>query len=270
MVPLAGWRNEGASSPACERLRLLAPRPSLPGAPTALRRFANYLLLLVLKAAAHLFYRFRVTWIGLPEGAAPWDEYRVVALLNHTSLFEWLFVGAVPPRFLWRIASHALVPAADETMERPLVGRFIKLLAANVVPITRKADHTWQAVLDGVDSHAMVIILPEGRMKREDGLDKNGQPMTVRGGIADILRSLDGGQMLIAYSGGLHHVQAPGQWLPRPFKTLSLALEAVDIAAYKQALGADGDPGEFKVRVKQDLERRRDLHCPVGRELWAT
>jgi hypothetical protein len=33
----------------------------------------------------------------------------------------------------------------------------------------------------------MVLMAPEGRMKRADGLDAHGQPMTVRGGIADIL-----------------------------------------------------------------------------------
>jgi len=35
--------------------------------------------------------------------------------------------------------------------------------------------------------------------------------------------------MLIAYSGGLHHVQVPGK-LPRAFKTVRLRLEIVDIA----------------------------------------
>ena len=34
-----------------------------------------------------------------------------------------------------------------------------------------------------------------------------------------ILEKLDSGKMLIAYSGGLHHVQAPGDLIPKIFKT---------------------------------------------------
>ena len=68
----------------------------------------------------------------------------------------------------------------------------------------------------------MVIILPEGRMKRENGLDLHGNPMNVRGGIADILLAMKQGRMLIAYSGGLHHVQFPGG-VPRIFKTVAAA-----------------------------------------------
>ena len=56
-------------------------------------------------------------------------------------------------------------------------------------------------------------------MKRRNGLDSQGQPMTVRGGIADILEAIPSGPMLIAYSGGLHHVQAPGETLPAVFRT---------------------------------------------------
>ena len=107
----------------------------------------------------------------------------------------------------------------------------------------------------------MVIILPEGRMKRADGLDKKGNPMTVRGGIADILRAIPDGYMLVAYSGGLHHVQVPGQKFPNLFRTLRMRLEEIDIASYKEALGLGLDPAGFKHRVKRDLERRRDTYC---------
>ena len=105
-------------------------------------------------------------------------------------------------------------------------------------------------------------------MKRPNGLDKHGNPMTVRGGIADILQALGKGSMLVAYSGGLHHVQMPGQVVPRLFRTLRMSLEELDIADYIEALGGTDDPQEFKLRVKRDLERRRDLYCPVGREVW--
>jgi hypothetical protein len=110
----------------------------------------------------------------------------------------------------------------------------------------------------------MVIILPEGRMMRSNGLDSQGRPMTVRGGIADILDAIREGPMLIAYSGGLHHVQAPGERLPRLFKTIRMNFELVDIAAYRAERLAEG-PTEagFKRAVVDDLEARRDRHCPV-------
>lgn len=225
-----------------------------------MRRLLNFLLLLTLKVAVRPFYRFDFRWVGEPP-ANPWGAYRVLAILNHTSLFEWLFIGAVPTRFIWRIAGHAMVPAADITLQRPIVGRFFKLLVPHMLPITRQADHSWQAVVDRVSDDVMVIILPEGRMKRADGLDKYGQPMTVRGGIADILRAIPDGVMLLAYSGGLHHVQAPGQPLPRLFKTLRMRLQEVDIRDYKSSLAAGTDPDDFKQRVKRDLEARRDRYC---------
>lgn len=226
------------------------------------RRIFSFSILLFLKIAVQPFYRFDFQWLG-EEPENPWGPYRIVAILNHTSLYEWLFVGGVPVKFLWRIAGHALVPIADVTLERPLVGGFYRLLVPNLLPITREADRTWKAVVDSVDEDMMVVILPEGRMKRLNGLDKHGKPMTVRGGIADILRVIPDGTMLIAYSGGLHHVQAPGQqYLPRIFKTLRMRLEEVEIARYNQSMKMDNDPQEFKENVKRDLEQRRDRYCP--------
>lgn len=223
----------------------------------------RYFLLLTIKHASRLFYRFEVTWIG-KEPPGPWDDLRILSMLNHTSLFEWLYAGAAPNHLLKRIAHHALVPIADKTVNRPIVGRFFKALAPHFTSITRQADHTWQGVLDSLEGHAMVIILPEGRMMRANGLDKYGKPMTVRGGVADILRAVPEGRMLIVYCGGLHHVQVPGQMFPKLFKTLRIAFEMVDISEYKESLEESTDPGSgrFKTRVKADLEARRDRYCP--------
>jgi hypothetical protein len=152
------------------------------------------------------------------------------------------------------------VPAADKTIRRPLVGILFRLVARHVVPISRERDHTWVAVLQRIDPDSMVVMAPEGRMKRRDGLDSSGQPMTVRGGIADVLEALGGGRMLLAYSGGLHHIQVPGERLPRLWKRLPMRLEVVDIAAYRRGLQAEG-ARDFKLAVKRDLEGRRDLYC---------
>ena len=146
------------------------------------------------------------------------------------------------------------------------MGRFYGMVAARVVPITRERDETWSDVLRQIDPDAMVIILPEGRMKRANGLDSEGKPMTVRGGIADILETMGEGRLLIAYSGGLHHVQVPGERLPRLFKTIRLRLEAVDMATYRAARLKEGGARGFRRAVVRDLERRRDLYCPIDPE----
>lgn len=104
-------------------------------------------------------------------------------------------------------------------------------------------------------------------MKRSSGLDSQGRPMTIRGGIADILQAIPSGRMLIVYSGGLHHVQAPGEKIPRLFKNVRLRLEILDIAQYRDALGEHADHSEFKSAVIADLTRRRDLYCPAATPL---
>ena len=81
--------------------------------------------------------------------------------------------------------------------------------------------------------------------------------MTVRGGIADIVSSIPEGRMLLTYSAGLHHVQTPGQPIPRVFKTLRMRLEAVDIAAYRRQLMDRCGPHGFKKALIRDLEARR-------------
>jgi 1-acyl-sn-glycerol-3-phosphate acyltransferase len=228
-----------------------------------LRSYLVFLLLLAVKVFARLFYRIDMRWIGNPPRDR-WRHIRLVAVLNHTSLYEPLFAGAVPVSFLWRIARHGVVPIAQKTAVRPLIGRFYKLIAARVISITRERDESWDKVLSHIDPDAMVALLPEGRMKRSTGLDSEGKPMTVRGGIADILESIGAGRMLLAYSGGLHHVQAPGERFPRLWKTIRMRLELVDIAAYRAALLARVGAAGWKRAVIEDLERRRDLLCPCG------
>jgi 1-acyl-sn-glycerol-3-phosphate acyltransferase len=204
------------------------------------------------------------TWVGERPAKRPYQGLRVVAVLNHTSLFEWLLISAIDFEFLWRVARHGVIPVAEKTFKRPLVGMFFKMLGAHVVSITRERDHTWRSVLARIDPDSMVIILPEGRMKRPNGLDANGQPMTVRGGIADLLEAIDSGPMLLAYSGGLHHVQAPGEHLPRLFRRIRMAMEVVEIAGYRaERLAEAGGEAGFKRAVVADLERRRDRHCPA-------
>lgn len=217
-----------------------------------------FTLLLIAKVFSRLFYLHRLRWVE-PVPERPWSELRLVVLLNHTSLFEWLYVGTVPIRFLWRTARHGVIPAAAKTIYRPVVGRFFRLLGQHVIPITRRPDETWQQVLNRVDAQGMVIILPEGRMMRATGLDIDGRPMTVKGGVADILEAIPTGRMLYGYSAGLHHVQVPGQRLPKPFRRLELTVENLGIAEYRAEIEAARDGRSFKQTMKDDMERRKLL-----------
>ena len=220
----------------------------------------TYPLLLAVKGIAKLFYRVDVDWVDEPA-TPPWDDLRLIAILNHTSLYEPLLAGGVPNRLLHQIASRGVVPVAEKTLNRPIVGKFFRLVAPDVVPVTRQRDASWQEMVDRIGPRSLVIIAPEGRMKRSTGLDSEGNPMTVRGGIADVLRGIPDGKMLLAYSGGLHHVQHPGELLPRPFKRIALRLELLDIVDYRDRLQEEAGRHGFKKAVIQDLEERRDRNC---------
>ncbi len=226
-----------------------------------LRSLVSFFVLLSVKYVSRLFFRFDVEWVETPPPDR-WQRLRLVAILHHTSLYEPILAGAAEIRFIWALARHGVLPVAAKTMRRK-VGLFFRLLVNDVVVVTRKKDHTWQAVLDRVDEKAVVCILPEGRMMRRTGLDSEGRPMTVRGGIADILRAIPEGYMFLVYSGGLHHIQAPGELLPRPFKTIRLRAEIVDIREYREHLIREHGEGSFKRAVIADLEHRRDTLCPT-------
>ena len=227
------------------------------------RSVGVFLLLATLKFLSRIFYRQDIQFIE-PHPKDPWADLRLVAFLNHTSLFEPVFLGGVPLRFIWRLAAHGVIPAAEKTTGRPLVGLIFKFVAHHVIAITRERDNTWFQVLEKIDPKSMVVIAPEGRMKRETGLDVSGNPMTVRGGIADILLAVGHGRMLLAYSGGLHHVQIPGRAMVRLFVPVRLRIENLEIADYVAEQMAKGGEEQFKRTVRDDLEKRRDRNCPVG------
>jgi len=223
-----------------------------------LRSAMVYTMLVILKVLSRIFYRPDFAFIG-PTPEDPWDV-RLVVFINHTSLFEPVFLSGVPKRFIWRLAAHGVIPAADKTTDRPLVGIVFRFVAHSVIPITRQRDHTWFAVLDKIDPKSMVVIAPEGRMKRETGLDLHGKPMTVRGGVADIMLAIEHGRMLLAYSGGLHHVQIPGK-IPNLFERVQMRIENLEISDYIAEQMAKGGQDEFKRNVIRDLESRRDTYC---------
>ncbi len=78
--------------------------------------------------------------------------------------------------------------------------------------------------------------------------------MTIKGGIADILEKIDTGYLLLAHSGGLHHVQVPGQRLPKLFKKISMSLVFINIQEYKAHF--QGTSQEIKAMIVGDLQKR--------------
>jgi hypothetical protein len=229
--------------------------------------YARFLLLLCLKAVARAFYFPDAKDIdGGPIPGAPWNAIRLICFLNHTSLYEPIFAASVPNRLMWQIAARAVMPIADITLDRPILGPFLRALVPRAVRITREPDDTWDALMDTIDENGLVIILPEGRMRRANGLDRHNKPMTARGGVVQIMEKMGHGQMLMAYSGGLHHVQTPGQTLPHLFKTIRIRFELLEISEYLAAMRAQAPDGRLKSAVKADLDRRRDLYAPMTPE----
>lgn len=222
--------------------------------------FIRTTVLFLLKLVARAFYSFETDWQG-GEVLEKSNDIRIVTVLNHTSLYEWLLVGSVANHLIRRVATRGYVPVADITISRAFYGRFLRFLAPHFISITREPDHTWQAVIDSIPEDSMIIIFPEGRMKRANGLDKQGQPMTVRGGIVDLLDAVPQGRMLLVYSGGLHHIQVPGQKIPNLFKTIKVGFETVDIAQYRERILEQSGTKGFRQAVREDLDARRDEHC---------
>lgn len=219
------------------------------------------------KMLSYLFYSGKRKWLS-EEQEESMKDIKLMVFLNHTSLFEPLFIRFAPWSLVWRLAHDLVVPGADITMKRPMAGRILKALMPGCIPITRKNDHSWMNFLSHVNAKKITAILPEGRMKRKNGLDKYGKPMSVRGGVADILECLDEGKILFVYSGGLHHVQAPGDKWPNLFKTIKANLELVNIAEYKQQLLDKRDDlieqhKAFKQRVMEDMNRRLAERTPA-------
>ena len=226
-----------------------------------MRTILVFALLMCLKWISRLLFRYRGVWMGV-EADGDWSKVKILAILNHTSLYEPLLAGFAPTGLLWRFARHGVLPVADKTMRRR-IGLFFRFLAREVVVVTRQRDSTWDEVMRRVDGEAIVMILPEGRMMRKDGLDAAGRPMTIRGGIADVLAAVDRGLMLLVHSGGLHHIQSPGELLPRPLRQIRARIELVDVPTYKLQLGGTDDMDAFRAAVIADLTHRRDTLCPV-------
>jgi 1-acyl-sn-glycerol-3-phosphate acyltransferase len=224
-------------------------------------RFIRFLLLCLVKCICFPLYRFQYRWLS-DDGFDQVKEVRLLVFLNHTSLWEPIFVGGVPLNVLWRLSGDLLAPGADITLnDRAIVGRIYHSLFPGLIPISRNRDESWSEFMNLVDEDTLVAILPEGRMMRRNGLDKHGNPMTVRGGVADILQKKHSGKVMFVYSGGLHHIQAPGDKLPKIFQAIKANLEMMDIQDYKELIEPI-DGKDFREKVVKDMQSRLESKIP--------
>ena len=225
-----------------------------------MRKIISFSILSSVKILSHIFFRGKFNWIT-PAPNKPWSQARLMVFLNHTSLYEPLFIQHLSFSFLWQLVGRVNIPGADITLNRPIVGRFWKMMLPNISSVTRKKDDSWNNYLNSIKPDSMILIAPEGRMKRPGGLDKFGKPMNVKGGVADILENINDGAMILCISGGLHHIQTPGQVFPRLFKTIHMNLAYFDIKEYKEQFQLLSQR-ERKMKITQDLQVHLENNCP--------
>lgn len=224
-----------------------------------MRRILAFIILASVKTVSSVLFRGHFNWLNAKPNDH-WKKARLFVFLNHTSLYEPIFIQALPYSYLWYLTEHLNVPGADITLNRPIVGRFWKLMMPNIASVSRKKDSTWNKYLESIDDKSIIMIAAEGRMKRPNGLDKFGKPMSVRGGVADIIEGLDDGAMVLCFSGGLHHIQKPGQHLPNFFRHIHMNLSFHDIKEYKAQFSEN--PRERKIKMVQDIQSRVLRDCP--------
>jgi len=218
--------------------------------------YIRFAFLALLKIAGRVIYQRDIRWLSKkPED---WSQVSLILVLNHTSLFEFVYGVTLPFRFLWSLSQRLVIPVASTTLERPVAGFVFSHLAPKTIGLTRKRDESWQKFLDEIKDDDICIFMPEGQMKRRNGLDKNGNPMRVKHGVYDLMRKYQNKNMVIVYSKGLHHILAPGDTCPKIFKKIEASLDFLRVGDYLNGFVHYDNPAEA---VAKDLQKRRELFC---------
>ena len=217
-------------------------------------RVFRFSILLFLKFFCFVFFFTKVNYKNTKN--IPWEKINLILFLNHTSLFEFIFITIVPIKYLWRMSEKLIFPVADISYDKFLFGNFIKKLGPYPIRISRKRDKSWSYFLRKLTNDKILIFPAEGRMRRKTGLDKDGKPLTVRSGVCDILKKYESCPFLIMYSHGIHHVYAPEDKLPKLFKRISITIEMLSVSDYCKKFTKDSVLN--KKALRSDLDRKRD------------
>ena len=216
----------------------------------------RFIFLSFLKIIGKIIYPSKLYWLDKKD--SKWSDISLVLVLNHTSLFEFVYSVTLPFTFLWRISTSLVMPVADKTMKKPIAGFIFKHLSPYTITLTRKRDESWQYFLDHIEKDRVCIFMPEGQMKRKNGLDKNGRPMKVKTGVYDLLSKYKDKKVAIVYSHGLHHIFAPEDKFPKLFKRISAHIEVKDVSSFLSSFENKKDP---RLSLVSYLEKRRDQFC---------
>ena len=74
----------------------------------------RFSVLLFVKALRYICYPIDIEWVG--NKPRKWQKVRLIVILNHTSLLEFLYGSALPLSYLWRMAGKMTYPVAKETL----------------------------------------------------------------------------------------------------------------------------------------------------------
>ena len=218
----------------------------------------RFLFLILVKSSSKLLYSTDYKWIS--SKPKDWKDISLVVILNHTSLFEFIYCSALPNNYLWEISNRLILPVADKTMKKRFYGFFFRHLAPKCITLTRKRDESWRHFINSIEHDDICIFMPEGRMKRVNGLDVQGKKMTVRTGIYDLLLKYRQNKALFVYSKGLHKILPPGKIVPNIFQRVQANLEVIELNQYLENFSQFDKPWQ---KIAQDLESRRDRYSAL-------
>ena len=223
----------------------------------------KFLILVIVKNIFRLFYRFDVPMKQMTscEGRIDYSQVKMFIILNHTSLFEPVFLGSYSNRLLWQFAERFVFPVASKTMNNRLFNKIYSNMASKTISVSRKRDATWDHFLQQIDANSMVGIAPEGHMKRPNGLDSKGRPLVIRRGFIDVLEKIGDCKILVLYSHGLHHIQTPGEGFPKLFKRVSGRLELWSRDDFITSAITKHPEANTDDSLVKFLTSRRDLFC---------
>ena len=125
-----------------------------------LRRILAFFILASIKTVGRLLFSFNVEHQG--EQRVAWSEVRLIAWLNHTSLYDVFLISVIPYRTLWRASKDCLTPIAEKTYRRPVVGFIFRNLTMSKSSVSQKRDDTWSQFLGSITHASMVALFPEG------------------------------------------------------------------------------------------------------------